>query len=223
MTKLYKARPIDRLGRIAIIAIYASLVANAFNIALAATDWLLLQGVAGDVPLGPYGEYPIHAAATQATGLLRLPSVAVGLITSVIVLKWIYRANMNAHAWTGGMRVSPPWSIGWFFVPVASLWKPFQGVSDTWMASHGLPLSGEAPNHLKVWWGLWLASGILGSISNRLAWRAETVGPMHMAAGVEAISTLSSLGAALLFLNIVKRVTRAQTQRLRASDSDVFA
>lgn len=223
MTKLYKTRPIDRLGRIAIIAIYATLVTNVFHAAVAATDWFLLQGVAGDLPLGPYGEYPVHVAVTEATTMLRLPVLVVGLITSVIVLKWIYRANMNAQVWTGGMRVSPPWSIGWFFIPIATLWKPFQGVADTWAASHGHPLSSEAPNQLKVWWGLWLAAGAVTSVSNRMAWHADTVGIMHMSAGLEVISALLSFGDGILFLDIVKRITTAQTQRLSAADSDVFA
>ncbi|MNT08200.1 hypothetical protein D3C72_1429340 [compost metagenome] len=223
MTKLYKTRPIGRLGRLAVVAIYATLVANAFHIALAATDWFLLQGVAGDLPLGPYGEYPVHAAATEATAILRLPVLTVGLVVSLIVLKWIYRANMNAQAWTGGMRVSPPWSIGWFFIPLANLWKPFQGVADTWAASHGHPVSSEAPNHLKAWWGLWLASGVVASVSNRMAWRADTVGVMHISAGLEVVSALLSFGTGLLFLEIVKRITTAQTLRLSAADSDVFA
>lgn len=38
MTKLYKARPIGRLGRLAVVAIYATLGANAFHTALAVTD-----------------------------------------------------------------------------------------------------------------------------------------------------------------------------------------
>ena len=223
MTKLYKTRAIDRLGRVAVVAIYATLVANAFHAALAATDWILLQGVAGDLPLGPYGEYPVHVAVTEATAILRLPVLVVGLIPSVVVLKWIYRANMNAQAWTGGMRVSPPWSIGWFFIPIAALWKPFQGVADTWAASHGHPLSSEAPNPLKVWWGLWLAAGAVASVSNRMAWRADTVGVMYASTGLEVISALLSFGAGILFLDIVQHITTAQTQRLSAAGSDVFA
>ncbi|MNY80911.1 hypothetical protein D3C86_2221920 [compost metagenome] len=56
-----------------------------------------------------------------------------------------------------------------------------------------------------------------------MAWRADTVGIMHTSAGLEVVSALLSFGAGLLFLEIVNRITTAQTLRLSAADSDVFA
>ena len=52
----------------------------------------------------------------------------VYLIAGVLILKWIYRANFNAHQLGGGLSMTPGWSIGWYFIPVANLWKPYQGM-----------------------------------------------------------------------------------------------
>lgn len=48
----------------------------------------------------------------------------------------IYRANLNARALGAqGMRFSPGWTVGWFFVPVMNLFRPFQAVREVWKAS----------------------------------------------------------------------------------------
>lgn len=217
MAKKYRARPIDRLGRLVVILLWIDLAASAFDGVLALVDWSLLHGVAPSTPLGPYGAFPVLPEIADLTAMLRLVAVASWLITAVATLKWIYRANMNAQTWSGGMRVSPPWAIGWFFVPFANLWKPYEGVADTWRVSHGVSLSARSPAGLRIWWALWLASGILGNAAGRLAMRAETVGAMSLASVLEALSAAISILATVLFVTLVRQITGAQTLRIAAT------
>jgi Domain of unknown function (DUF4328) len=85
----------------------------------------------------------------------------VFLATPVLVLRWIYLASANAHALVGdGMRFSPGWAVGWYFVPVANFWKPYQAMKEIWQLSSGRPdwKMVPAPAVMRWWWGLWLLS-----------------------------------------------------------------
>ena len=87
------------------------------------------------------------------------PVAAIGLATTVLAGIWIYRAAINLRALGAkDMAISPGWAVGWYFIPIANLWKPFQAMKEIWQASLN-PLQGgksAAPRVLRIWWGLWL-------------------------------------------------------------------
>ena len=91
--------------------------------------------------------------------------------SAVFVGMWIYRANANAQTISSHVTVTPGWNIGFFFVPVASLFKPFEGLRQTWQASVSPdePDAVPVPALMRWWWGLWLIAGILGQASFRLS------------------------------------------------------
>jgi hypothetical protein len=79
-----------------------------------------------------------------------------------LFLIWVYRANRNARALGAeGMRYTPGWSVGWFFIPFASLFKPYLAIRETWKASN--PASEEhwrrAP--ISPIFGAWWAVGVV--------------------------------------------------------------
>jgi hypothetical protein len=83
------------------------------------------------------GDFDAAATANdnrqQAIGFIQ---VALFIVTGIVFLVWIHRANRNARALGAeGMQFTPGWSVGWFFVPIMSLWKPFQVMREIWQAS----------------------------------------------------------------------------------------
>ena len=56
----------------------------------------------------------------------------IAYITAVVLYCiWIHRANRNARALgTQGMRFTPGWCVGWWFIPFMNLYKPYQAVSE---------------------------------------------------------------------------------------------
>src|SRR5512133_3434057 len=56
----------------------------------------------------------------------------------VVWCVWQHHAQANAVVLSGGgLRFTPGWAVGWWFIPIANLWKPFQTVRELWRASHG--------------------------------------------------------------------------------------
>src|SRR5690554_1726951 len=103
----------------------------------------------------------------------------IGIIYSIIfitsgflILRWIHRANNNIRAvGAENLKFTPGWSIGYYFIPFLSLWKPYQAMKEIWKASTN-PKKWEnesTPGILPLWWTFWIISNIGFSISLRLS------------------------------------------------------
>jgi uncharacterized protein DUF4328 len=150
-----------------------------------------------------------------------LPMLVMLIACYVVVGMWIYRASANAHAISDEMTITPGWAVGWYFVPIMNLFKPFQAMREIWMASHfkGNWHGEPAPAILGWWWGLWLASNILGNISFRLALNAEPE-QLTQSAMLDMVGAAVALPQSLLLITIMRRIVRAQSY---AEHQETFA
>jgi hypothetical protein len=49
------------------------------------------------------------------------------IITAILFLMWIYRAHRNPPSLgASGLKYSPGWAVGGFFIPIWNLFRPFQ-------------------------------------------------------------------------------------------------
>jgi len=63
-------------------------------------------------------------------------SIPTSLIISILLMVWIYKSALNLVFFNiQGLRFSPGWAIGWFFVPVANFVMPPIVLSEIWKAS----------------------------------------------------------------------------------------
>jgi hypothetical protein len=76
------------------------------------------------------------------------------VLTLIFILRWIYFANFNAHQLGAiGMRFTPGWSIGWFFIPIANFWKPYQVMKELWQVSkNSSTWRVQSVSPLVPWW-----------------------------------------------------------------------
>lgn len=134
----------------------------------------------------------------------------VGLISFMM---WTYRAAGNSRALGAiGMRTSPGWAVGWYFIPILSFWKPYQAAIEIWRASNA-PLSAsrpETPTYLIIWW----ITSVLGNIASNIILRFETVSAEGFAAepfllGAELVLLMISLSLTIRF---VRETAAAQTK-----------
>lgn len=61
---------------------------------------------------------------------------ALYILAAILFLIWIHRSYKNLTSLNvSGLRFSPGWAVGWFFVPVMSLFRPYQVTSEIYRAS----------------------------------------------------------------------------------------
>ncbi len=102
-----------------------------------------------------------------------LGQMLLAILLGITFLLWIYRINKNLHALSGQPMVyTPGWSVGWFFVPIANLFKPYQVVKEIWDISHDYDPA--SPALINMWWLLWIVSTFTGRLALKLVLRADT-------------------------------------------------
>ena len=69
-----------------------------------------------------------------------------------------------------GLKYSPGWAVGWWFIPFAWWVMPFRTVRELWLASG--PDAGAADWKaqrltpiIPVWWAFWIARWVLATVS----------------------------------------------------------
>lgn len=200
MAKIYTAREPTRLAKAVTLAIYveaATLVAVVLTSGYAATgagQAFVADGV---------------RASDLGLGIAALAYLAAMAMAGFLSLKWVYRVTRNAHSFAKGLTVSPPWSVGWFFIPVGCLFKPYEAVSEAWQASQQPTAwrTARKPAFLRWWWGSWLIANLLGSVSNVVSKSAAS--PTTSAVAM-LIFALAMMVSCLLFVQVVKRLTALQ-------------
>ena len=108
------------------------------------------------------------APSTQRTGALTLLSLLTLFVAGVAFCLFMPRANRNARAFGSLMSNTPGWAAGWFFVPVAGLWKPYYAMKEIWQGSNPDPTvhaigAGSGPAG-PLWWWMFLICSFSGWI-----------------------------------------------------------
>lgn len=88
------------------------------------------HAIVDDIRAGILREKELNEFLESTAGLVRIYLV-VGGASAILFLAWLSRTVDNAPAVGAGRPlVTPIWSIGWWFVPIANLVRPYQIVRD---------------------------------------------------------------------------------------------
>jgi hypothetical protein len=141
-----------------------------------------------------------------AQGLPALLSLGALVATIVAFCMWLHRLYRNLPALGAtGLRYSPGWAAGAWFVPILNLWRPYQIVREVWQRTAP---AGQGWDLLKLWWGLWLVSNYVGNF----VFRQDFVSGAASDA-LDAASNVVDALAAIAAVLIVMRLTAWQRQK----------
>jgi hypothetical protein len=114
------------------------------------------------------------------------------------------------------MQFTPGWAVGWHFIPVACLWKPFCAMREIWVASEHASDDWRiepASCLVGLWWGFRLMSFISGKIALRLELRAEVLDDLANATYVTLFADAVDIPHYLVAFALVSAVTAMQMKR----------
>lgn len=174
--------------------------------------------------------------------LISLAAAAIGFLV------WWYPAYSNLPRLTGySRRFGRGWSIGAWFVPILSLWRPKQIGNDIWRSGDPEARGNEQWASLPVsplvhwWWAIYLLTSFFGGIAGALlssdpvlsnsvvaAGLAPLADPPthadlvreHSAAIALAISGVVEIGSAVLAILFVKAATERQDRAITATEAN---
>jgi hypothetical protein len=155
-------------------------------------------------------------------GLGVLLDIGLMIATCVPFLMWVYRCYRNLYVFgADGLTTSPGFAVAFFFIPILSLYRPYQAIKEIWQASDPklkLPADMDWKTNrswplANWWWFFWIVNGLVmdiaGHAGNASSPTASGFGFLYVAMfAVQAV-------AALLAIGVVRAITRRQEERGR--------
>jgi hypothetical protein len=148
----------------------------------------------------------------------------LGIVTGITFLKWIYRAYKNIQGFGAqGLRFSPGWAVGYYFIPILSLIRPVQVMSEIWRASDDPRNWPQRPGSWLIggWWTLFLLYTAVTQISLEIAIQASSNDQWTLAAVLAILGDLFSIPLSIAALRLVTEVYRRQKALVDGLDPDV--
>lgn len=217
----YQFKDQSRLTKVISFLLIAQMVIGVIGLGSKILERRLLDAmVAGSFP----SQSALQAAASfndQREQVISWVAVGLFFLCGLLVIDWLKTANRNARALGAtDLLISPGWSAGWFFIPVACLWKPYQAVKQIWQASHQPRAWRSFPATwlLPLWWACWLVNSVMNRVLARLDFK--TMSELYHLNGLKLISGGIFLVLCLLFWEVVRQIHRAQ-QVTRATQQDL--
>lgn len=151
---------------------------------------------------GAIGMLDVYDQSTSVVAILSSLSL---LATGVLWAIWQYRAAKQV---TGRTRRSAGWHAGSWFVPIISLWFPYQNISDLWRA-----LGRTRPSWQIIWWLLFVVSNVFIGQSTRIYLAAEDLEQFRVAMWMSIVGEILLLAAAPLAWLVIRGITQGILQR----------
>jgi hypothetical protein len=192
--KIYKFRPLKTLTGLVLFFMAVKILGTASLIACQVYKGL----TAGELKIDDLQD-PVVAVYD----LLSLVYLVVLVLSAFLTLMWVSGATRNTLAVRPGLPMSQLGAVGWWFVPFASLYKPYQYICEIWFTAQG-NLRGRgtaAERPLAIWWLTFLGGNIVSYAVGKAAptnWIGVTTGY-----GLTLVATV-------LFFGIVRTVGRNQ-------------
>jgi hypothetical protein len=134
---------------------------------------------------------------------------------------WLHRSYRNLQALHAHeLRFSPGWAVGYFFIPILNLFRPYQVLKETWKASDPTTLHATAWKGSRAfpvlgwWWAFWLITNWLGVISFRVSlFAGDDLSALYLASVVTAFADGTEVIAAVLAILVVRGIDRRQEEK----------
>jgi heme/copper-type cytochrome/quinol oxidase subunit 2 len=143
--------------------------------------------------------------------IIQLLALVIGV---VVFLVWIHRASKNLHSFgKPKLNYSPGWAVGWFFIPIMSLFKPYQAVAEIAKASKpdidpNLLIVDDLKTSaiIKWWWAFFLISNFLGNIAFRLLLQADALTSTYAYMASDGVDIIGFIVTTIM----VKQISQSQ-------------
>lgn len=141
----------------------------------------------------------------------------VGLVFSVVFLRWTYCVARNAHALSDvPLRTTPGLAVGWYFVPIAFFWMPLVALNE--IVTESRPHGNEDPVPTVTWWlasyAVTLAAAIALVVASDPTVDLETLLAVRW---FTIVMGFGQLAVGLFCYLIMTRVAAMQRERYRES------
>ena len=166
--------------------------------------------------------------------ILVISEIAIIILVIIFFFIWLNNAYKNIYTMKiQSIEYTPNWAVGWFFIPILNLFRPFQIIRELWKASNPeyMPnegISWKSQNTEKIiifFWTFYLISEIFlrGVIKLSELRETDTAEEMLRSCRITLFQQILYIISAILLIKIVRTITIMQKQKyLKISNNPII-
>ncbi|MBK7312026.1 MAG: DUF4328 domain-containing protein [Sphingobacteriaceae bacterium] len=216
-------RPNAQRAKNAITLIWIVLGIEIFALASGLLQYFLLQDAANGVLISEESA-SANDLREMAIGII----YTIAFITSAVTfISWFRRAYFNLHLKVSGLSHSEGWAAGCWFVPIISLFRPYQIMKELYVQTKGLIIkNGLAPygnfntQNLGWWWALWIINNFLGQFIFRYSRNAESIDQLTVLTIASMLNNIVGVPLALITIKVIKDYSKMEELLPEIKDED---
>ena len=211
-----KLRPNDQRANLLVTLLWVSLIVQMISMISTVFQYLLLRHVSqGNM---------ISMETAQANDLreqaIAILYLIVFIITAVFFIRWFRRGFFNMSQIHSNMSASDGWTAGSWFIPIYSLYRPYQLMKEMFEVAQGW-FNGKKEegfkhnlelNKVSVWWTFWIISSILGQIVFRMSRGEGSVEQMMNADLISIVNDLVAIPLTIFTVAMIKNFAAHEQQ-----------
>ena len=142
--------------------------------------------------------------------IIGLTYVIIFMISGIIFIHRFRRAYYNLHLVVDNLNHSEGWAAGYWFVPIAYLYRPFQimkqlyGETINYLRKNNIDSNIPSIKPINWWWTLWIINEILGRIIFQYVSRAETINELIFSTKLGMVVCLIGLPLCIITVSVIK-------------------
>jgi len=150
-------------------------------------------------------------------GLIGILSLIIYIISGIVFIRWFRRAYYNLKLRTK-CRFDEGWAAGGWFVPILSLFRPYQIMSEIQTKTTNL-INKQVQNKIidttgpiiGIWWTLWIVSNYIGNYTLKALFKEETIEVLINSTIADIAMGLIDLPMGILAVMLVKAWSKKET------------
>ncbi len=146
------------------------------------------------------------------------------VLSMIFFILWFRRAYYNLHnlPWHNA-RHTEGWAAGSWFIPILSLFWPYQIMEDTWRGTQNAIKErfGEPQSAAIIgwWWALFLLNNFFGYITAFATGGAADVDALLIATKIEFVGEIISIAAIIITIRVIQRTSNFEKELLELSQT----
>lgn len=161
----------------------------------------------------------------QAIGYVYLVAF---IVSAVFFILWFRRAYYNLQVRTGNCQHSDGWAAGSWFVPIISLYRPYQMMKELATETSSL-LSIASGKEVKsdtdtigIWWALWIITNYIGNYIFKNIFSGETIENLTDSTILQIVNAVIAIPMALVTVSMIKKYAAKETALTQEEKSSDF-
>ena len=150
-------------------------------------------------------------------GIIGVVQIILNICCIIFCIRWFKRAytNLSARVPT---ESTPGWTIGSWFIPIVSLFKPYQIMKEMWIETLTILRNTHSQKYknpnifLGSWWLLWIIVSIGANITMQITNRSTDIANHIVAGKIDIVLTILSFPLGILAYLVITKYNKLEDQ-----------